>query len=76
MPAMEGSRWLYRRAVTAPMERPHSPIVQLLKRPRRCATAMPRSSTSCAPSVTYSPPDLPEPCRERCLGEPLICMRK
>ena len=30
MPATEGSRWLYSSAVTAPMERPHSPMVLVL----------------------------------------------
>ena len=66
MPAIEGSFWLYRRAVTAPMDLPQSPIVELGNRPRKYSTATPRSFTSCAPSVTYSPPDLPDPCMEAC----------
>ena len=32
MPAMEGSRWLYRRAVTAPMDRPQ--VVHLVRAQR------------------------------------------
>lgn len=38
-PAMEGSRWLYNSAVTAPMERPHKPSVDTVPVERRYSTA-------------------------------------
>ena len=62
-PATEGSRRAYSRLATEPMERPHNPTQ--LVRPRRMShsLAMPRSAISRAPSVTYSPSDLPEPAK-------------
>ena len=63
MPAMDGSRCAYERAVTAPMERPHRPMLEVVPPERRCCTAASRSSTSCAPSVTQPPSDSPDPCR-------------
>jgi len=57
----EGSLSTWRRAVTAPMERPQRPIGPQQPVLRRCSRTAARSSRSCQPSETYSPSDSPQP---------------
>ena len=64
MPAMEGSLWPYSKQVTAPMLLPHNATALSGYLVLKCLTQTSRSSTSCAPSVTHSPSERPEPCQK------------
>ena len=63
--AIVGSFEEYMIAVTAPMERPHRAIIDVLPSERRYSTTAARSLTSCAPRVTHSPSLIPLPAKSR-----------
>jgi len=61
IPAMLGSLSPCNKQVTAPIERPHSPIVLTYLFWRMYSTMTSKSSRSCQPSDIYSPSDKPQP---------------
>mmetsp|Transcript_104656 Transcript_104656/g.302863 ORF Transcript_104656/g.302863 Transcript_104656/m.302863 type:complete len:261 (-) Transcript_104656:482-1264(-) len=61
MPAIEGSRSPYSKAVTAPMEWPQRPTVETSPLFLKCSMTAATSSRSKKPRDTYSPPETPEP---------------
>ena len=62
-PAMEGSRFAYMMAVTAPMLVPQRPILEVNPWSLRWLTMHSTSFVSRTPSVTYSPSLMPDPPR-------------
>lgn len=65
IPPIEGSRSPCKSDVTAPIERPQSPIVEQFLSFLRCSTIMWRSSLSHHPSDMYSPSDSPQPAKSK-----------
>mmetsp|Transcript_74567 Transcript_74567/g.201729 ORF Transcript_74567/g.201729 Transcript_74567/m.201729 type:complete len:239 (-) Transcript_74567:198-914(-) len=61
--AMDGSRCPCRRAVAAPMERPHSATVETRPLARRKSMTQRASSFSFHPKVIVSPSDMPHPAK-------------